>query len=452
MKDFIINNWDHIMDLLVKEHDVSEIAVKTWIRPLTIHEVTDDTITFVLDSNFDQRGIDFIKTKYYDLYLQLVISGLTNKSFNINFILSSRLDEEKEEKKAPVSEIPEDSPFKQLNPKYTFSTFVVGNNNKLAHAAAVAVAESPAEAYNPLFLYGGVGLGKTHLMHSIAHHILENDSTKKVLYVTSEKFTNELIDSIKHDKNQEFRSKYRDIDVLLIDDIQFIVGKESTQEEFFHTFNTLHEAKKQIIISSDRPPKDMSTLEDRLRSRFEWGLTADIQAPDYETRMAILRNRSELDHLNIDDEIMIYVATNIKSNIRELEGALNKICAFANLEKREIDLNLAEEALKDLITPDGERIITPELILRVVAEHYEISVQDLVSKKKSQKISYPRQVAMYLCRQLTEESLQYVGKMLGGRDHSTILHGCERIENDLVNNEPLQTTINVIIKKIDPSS
>lgn len=452
MKDFIINNWDHIMDLLVKEHDVSEIAVKTWIRPLTIHEVTDDTITFVLDSNFDQRGIDFIKTKYYDLYLQLVISGLTNKSFNINFILSSRLDEEKEKKKAPVSEIPEDSPFKQLNPKYTFSTFVVGNNNKLAHAAAVAVAESPAEAYNPLFLYGGVGLGKTHLMHSIAHHILENDSTKKVLYVTSEKFTNELIDSIKHDKNQEFRSKYRDIDVLLIDDIQFIVGKESTQEEFFHTFNTLHEAKKQIIISSDRPPKDMSTLEDRLRSRFEWGLTADIQAPDYETRMAILRNRSELDHLDIDDEIMIYVATNIKSNIRELEGALNKICAFANLEKREIDLNLAEEALKDLITPEGEGIITPELILRVVAEHYEISVQDLVSKKKSQKISYPRQVAMYLCRQLTDESLQYVGKMLGGRDHSTILHGCERIENDLVNNEPLQTTINVIIKKIDPTS
>lgn len=451
MKDFIINNWEKIMDLLVKEHDVSEIAVKTWIRPLTIHEVTDDTITFVLDSNFDQRGIDFIKTKYYDLYLQLVISGLTNQSFNINFVLSSQLEKEKEEKKTPVPETPEDSPFKQLNPKYTFSTFVVGNNNKLAHAAAVAVAESPAEAYNPLFLYGGVGLGKTHLMHSIAHHILENDSTKKVLYVTSEKFTNELIDSIKHDKNQEFRSKYRDIDVLLIDDIQFIVGKESTQEEFFHTFNTLYEAKKQIIISSDRPPKDMSTLEDRLRSRFEWGLTADIQAPDYETRMAILKNRSELDHLDIDDEIMVYVATNIKSNIRELEGALNKICAFANLEKREIDLTLAEEALKDLITPEGESDITPELILRVVAEHYEISVQDLISKKKSQKISYPRQISMYLCRKLTEESLQYVGKMLGGRDHSTILHGCERIEHDLVDNEPLSTTINALINKIDPN-
>ena len=372
----------------------------------------------------------------------------------IDFILESQIGNSVPAMKSSgVETKPTKAPeiYNNLNPKYTFDTFVVGNNNKLAHAASLAVADAPAEAYNPLFLYGGVGLGKTHLMHSIAHYILEHNPDAKVLYVTSEKFTNELIDSIRHDKNAEFRNKYRNIDVLLIDDIQFIIGKESTQEEFFHTFNTLHEAKKQIIISSDKPPKDMETLEERLRSRFEWGLTADIQSPDYETRMAILKKRAELDELNIDDDVMQYVANNIQSNIRELEGALNKICAYSALERKPINVELAEEALKDLITPEGHKEITPELIMNTVAEHYNISISDMVSKKKSQEIAYPRQIAMYLCRKLTEASLQSVGNMLGKRDHTTIIHGAEKIENDLAKNPSLKNTIEVIIKKINPS-
>jgi chromosomal replication initiator protein len=294
-------------------------------------------------------------------------------------------------------------------------------------------------------------------MHSVAHYILQKDPSKRVLYVTSEIFTNELIESIRNGNNTcmtKFREKYRNIDVLLIDDIQFIIGKESTQEEFFHTFNTLHEAKKQIIISSDKPPKDMVTLEERLRSRFEWGLTADIQPPDYETRMAILKKRAELDELDIPDEVMEYVANNIKSNIRELEGALNKICVFANMVKKNepITVAIAEEALKDLISPDGKKEITPERIADIVANHYHITMDDLISKKKNKEIAYPRQITMYLCHELTDTSLQAVGKMLGKRDHSTVLHGVRKIEKDLEANSSLQGTINVLVKKIDPSN
>ena len=454
MKKTIEEKWDDILYLVEKEHDVSHVAINAWIRPLKIYEVTDDKLTFIVDSKLDARGIEFIKMKFYDMYLQMAIEELLHHQYMIDFILESQIGDTipaiksvtTESKPAPAPEI-----YNNLNPKYTFDTFVVGNNNKLAHAASLAVADAPAEAYNPLFLYGGVGLGKTHLMHSIAHYILDHNPDAKVLYVTSEKFTNELIDSIRHDKNAEFRNKYRNIDVLLIDDIQFIIGKESTQEEFFHTFNTLHEAKKQIIISSDKPPKDMETLEERLRSRFEWGLTADIQSPDYETRMAILKKRAELDELDIDDDVMQYVANNIQSNIRELEGALNKICAYSALERKPINVDLAEEALKDLITPEGHKEVTPELIMNTVAEHYNISISDMVSKKKSQEIAYPRQIAMYLCRKLTEASLQSVGNMLGKRDHTTIIHGAEKIENDLAKNPSLKNTIDVIIKKINPS-
>ncbi len=454
MKKTIEEKWNDILYLVEKEHDVSQVAINAWIRPLKIFEVTDDKITFIVDSKLDTRGIDFIKMKFYDMYLQMAIEELLHKQYTIDFILESQIGSQissasssiSEPKAAPAPEI-----YNNLNPKYTFDTFVVGNNNKLAHAASLAVADAPAEAYNPLFLYGGVGLGKTHLMHSIAHYILDHNPNAKVLYVTSEKFTNELIDSIRHDKNAEFRNKYRNIDVLLIDDIQFIIGKESTQEEFFHTFNTLHEAKKQIIISSDKPPKDMETLEERLRSRFEWGLTADIQSPDYETRMAILKKRAELDGLDIDDDVMQYVANNIQSNIRELEGALNKICAYSALERKPINVELAEEALKDLITPEGHKEITPELIMNTVAEHYNVSISDMVSKKKSQEIAYPRQIAMYLCRKLTDASLQYVGNMLGKRDHTTVIHGAEKIENDLSKNPSLKNTIDVIIKKLNPS-
>lgn len=456
MKNEIEEKWDEIMDLLEKEHDISPVAINTWIKPLKVYEVTNGKVTFIVDSKLDSRGIEFIKVKYYDMYLKMSINQLLGQEFEIEFILESQI-ESTSGNPSSSSAVGEDTHnklnvfYNNLNPKYTFDTFVVGNNNKLAHAASVAVADAPAEAYNPLFLYGGVGLGKTHLMHSIAHYILDHNKDAKVLYVTSEKFTNELIDSIRHDKNAEFRNKYRNIDVLLIDDIQFIIGKESTQEEFFHTFNTLHEAKKQIIISSDKPPKDIETLEERLRSRFEWGLTADIQPPDYETRMAILKKRAELDGLNIDDDVMQYIANNIKSNIRELEGALNKICVFAALERKPINVNLAEEALKDLITPEGQREITPELIMNVVAEHYNISISDMISKKKSQEIAFPRQISMYLCRKLTDKSLQYVGNMLGRRDHSTIIHGADKIEHDIKENQSLKNTIDVIIKKINPS-
>lgn len=449
MKNIINERWDDILDLLKKEHDISPVAINTWIRPLKVQEVTDDTITFFVDNKLDERGIEFIKLKYYDMYLQLSIKELLGTHYNIEFVLDKKETAKSELPTKPKTQ--ELNPFSNLNPKYTFDTFVVGNNNKLAHAASVAVADAPAEAYNPLFLYGGVGLGKTHLMHSIAHYILDNNKDAKVLYVTSEKFTNELIDSIRHDKNAEFRDKYRNIDVLLIDDIQFIIGKESTQEEFFHTFNTLHEAKKQIIISSDKPPKDIETLEERLRSRFEWGLTADIQSPDYETRMAILKKRAELDGLDIGDDVMQYIANNIKSNIRELEGALNKVCVFSVLEGKPINTDLAEEALKDLITPDGQREITPELIMSIVAEHYNISISDMISKKKSQEIAFPRQVSMYLCRKYTDKSLKYVGNMLGKRDHSTIIHGADKIEHDIATDAKLQSNIDVIVKKINPS-
>ena len=346
-----------------------------------------------------------------------------------------------------------------LNPKYTFDTFVVGSNNNFAHAASLAVADSPGEIYNPLFLYGGVGLGKTHLMHSIAHFILEKDPTKKVLYVTSETFTNELIDALKIGKNGNelamttFREKYRNNDVLLIDDIQFIIGKESTQEEFFHTFNHLHVSGKQIIISSDKPPKDIETLEARLRTRFEWGLIADISSPDYETRMAIHRKKEELDGLeryHIPDEVMQYIANNITSNIRELEGSLNKLIALANLENKPIDIPLAAEALKDMISPNNTREITPELIIEVVSDHFNVPAAELKGKKRNAEIVLPRQIVMYLCRKMTDTPLKTIGLILGGKDHASVSHGVKKIEHDVKTDEALNNTVNIIKKKLNP--
>ena len=341
-----------------------------------------------------------------------------------------------------------------LNPNYTFDTFVVGNNNKLAHAASLAVAESPGEVYNPLFLYGGVGLGKTHLMHSIAHFIQSNNPDVKILYVSSETFTNELIEAIRNGNNTamtKFREKYRNIDVLLIDDIQFIIGKESTQEEFFHTFNELYLAKKQIVISSDKPPKDMETLEERIRSRFECGLTADIGSPDYETRMAILRRKEEMDNFHLDDEILKYIATNIKSNIRELEGALNKLLAYSNLEKTEITMEVAMKELQNIISPDKPREITPQLIIDVVCEHFHITKEQMISKSRSNDIAKPRQIAMYLCKNMTGVSLENIGELLGGRDHSTVIHGINKVEAELQTNEATVNLLNTIKKKINPN-
>ena len=341
-----------------------------------------------------------------------------------------------------------------LNPKYTFDTFVVGNNNKFAHAAALAVAESPGKMYNPLFIHGGAGLGKTHLMLAIAHFILEENPDKRVLYVTSETFTNELIEAIRNGNNTattKFREKYRSVDVLLIDDIQFIIGKEATQEEFFHTFNDLHGKKKQIIISSDKPPKDIETLEARLRSRFEWGLIADISSPDFETRMAILHKKEETDGYDIDNEVIKYIAMNIKSNIRELEGALNKLVALSNLENREITVKLAEEALKDIISPDEKKEVTPAFIISTVAEHFHVSVDDIRSNKRNTEIVVPRQIAMYLCSNLTSVGLKKIGSEMGGRDHSTVLHGSKKISSELKTSEDMRKTIEILKKKINPS-
>ena len=449
-------NWDDILLYLKEEHDIMDVSYRTWLLPLQLYGMDKDKVIIVAP---DSAMISYIKKKY-GFFLKIAIEEKTGIECEVEFISKEEAQKnEKAPKKQAPAEAPQDvSPEAlqnaNLNPKYTFDTFVVGANNNLAHAASLAVAESPGEVYNPLFIYGGVGLGKTHLMHSIAHFILKNNPKAKILYVTSEKFTNELIDAIRNKNNTtttEFREKYRNNDVLLIDDIQFIIGKESTQEEFFHTFNTLYEAKKQIIISYDKPPKEIETLEERLRSRFEWGLTVDIQSPDYETRMAILRKKEEMEGYNIDNEVIKYIATNIKSNIRELEGALTKIVALSKLgTNRDITIELAEEALKDLISPNAAREVTPESIMQVVCDHFGITQLDIASQKRSRDIVIPRQIVMYLCRDMTDTPLQTIGKYMGGRDHTTIIHGAEKIAHDMEKNESIRSTVEILKKKISP--
>lgn len=447
--NIIYEKWDEILETVKREHELSDVSFKTWLKPLTIHKIDKNVVTILVPSQ--QVGLNYISKKYA-LPLKVTVSELTGTDYDIAFILPEDIKQEE----TPVSaNFNENKELANLNPKYTFDTFVVGSNNKFAHAASLAVAESPGEIYNPLFLYGGVGLGKTHLMHSIAHFILENNPSTKIRYTTSEEFTNELIEAIRNGNNTamtKFREKYRNIDVLLIDDIQFIIGKESTQEEFFHTFNSLHAAKKQIIISSDKPPKDMEILEDRIRSRFEWGLLADISSPDYETRVAILRKKEEMDGYNIDDAIIEYIAKNIKSNIRELEGSLNKIIAYANLEKREITMGLAEEVLKDIISPNEKKIITPEYIISTVAEHFEVTPEEIAGTKRNSKVVHPRQIAMYLCRELTDVPLKSIGKCLGNRDHTTIMHGCEKIEQELQTSDSTRNVVEILKKKLQPGN
>ena len=445
--NIIYEKWDEILETVKKEHELSDVSFKTWLKPLKIHKIENNVVTILVPSQ--QVGLDYISKKYA-LPLKVAVSELSGVDYEIAFILPEDI---REDETPAASNFNENKEMANLNPKYTFDTFVVGSNNKFAHAASLAVAESPGEIYNPLFLYGGVGLGKTHLMHSIAHFILEKNPSCRIGYTASEEFTNELIEAIRNGNNTamtKFREKYRNIDVLLIDDIQFIIGKESTQEEFFHTFNSLHAAKKQIIISSDKPPKDMEILEDRIRSRFEWGLLADISSPDYETRVAILRKKEEMDGYNIDDAIIEYIAKNIKSNIRELEGSLNKIIAYANLEKREITMELAEEVLKDIISPNEKKIITPEYIISTVAEHFDVSPEEIAGNKRNSKVVYPRQIAMYLCREMTDVPLKSIGKCLGNRDHTTIMHGCDKIEQELKSSENTRNTVEILKKKLQP--
>ena len=401
----------------------------------------------------EQMGLSYITKKYY-LPIKVAIAEITGTEYEIEFILPDQAKKITPPliKKTPITEEAEKS---NLNPNYTFDTFVVGGNNRFAHSAALAVAETPGEVYNPLFIYGGVGLGKTHLMHSIAHFIQSNNPNLKVLYVSSETFTNELIEAIRNENSNKalikFREKYRNIDALLIDDVQFIIGKESTQEEFFHTFNELHVAKKQIVISSDKPPKEMETLEERIRSRFEWGLIADIGSPDYETRMAILRKKSDSDGYRLDDEILNYIAINIKSNIRELEGALNKLLAFARMENKEITMDIAVKELQSIISPDKPREVTAQLILEVVSEHFGITVDQIMSKSRSNDVAKPRQIAMYLCKQLTDLTHDSIGQLLGGRDHSTVIHGIKKVTDECSSDKNFKQTLETVRKKINPN-
>lgn len=448
--ELIEQKWDEILLKVKEEHELTDVSFNTWLKPLEIYSVQNERVYILVSS--EQMGLSYIKKKYY-LPLKVAIAEVTGIEYEVEFVLpdqAKRLTMH-HPRKTPTTEEAERS---NLNPNYTFDTFVVGNNNRFAHSASLAVAETPGEVYNPLFIYGGVGLGKTHLMHSIAHFIQDNHPELKVLYVSSETFTNELIESIRNGNNTamtKFREKYRSIDVLLIDDVQFIIGKESTQEEFFHTFNELHVAKKQIIISSDRPPKEMETLEERIRSRFEWGLLADIGSPDYETRMAILRKKEEMDGFELDDAILNYIAINIKSNIRELEGALNKLVAYSNLVNTEITMDIAVKELQNIISPDQPREITPQLIIEVVSEHFGITVDQIMSKSRSSDVAKPRQIAMYLCKNMTDHPLDSIGQLLGGRDHSTVIHGIKKVTDEISSDQTFAKTVETIRKKINPN-
>ncbi len=437
--------WDLILQTLKEEYDIQDISFKTWIKPIKLYALEGNKITLLVSE--ETMGISYIEKKYL-IPLKVTICEVMGREYEVELVSAKEKEADKKQESAPL---PKNPNLPNLNPNYTFDTFVIGNNNNLAHAASLAVAETPGQVYNPLFIYGGVGLGKTHLMQAIAHFISDNNPSLKVLYVTSELFTNELIDAVQNNKNSRFRDKYRNVDVLLIDDIQFIIGKISTQEEFFHTFNTLYQDRKQIVISSDRPPKEIEELPDRLRTRFEMGLSVDIQIPTYETKMAILNKKSQMGGYDIPYEVMDYIATHIKSSIRELEGALTKLAAFSTLSHSPITVEFAENTLKDLISPDAKREITPELIIDIVAEHFNITPADIISQKRSSNISYPRQIVMYLCRQMTTTSLQSVGKILGNRDHTTVIHGCEKIANEVLTSENTKNTIDVLIKKINPS-
>ena len=417
-----------IKELLKPE--VTKISYDTWIMPLDIRSIDGNHIVFTANSEFQK---DFIENKYKSLIFN-TLRYITNKDWTFSVVDLTK--EEKDDSKDIISNTSNSSPAEiemnksTLNPKYTFETFVVGNNNRFAHAAALAVGNEPAKSYNPLYLYGGVGLGKTHLMHAIGNRILENNPNANILYVTSEKFTNQLINAIKDNKNEFFRNKYRNIDVLLIDDIQFIAGKERVQEEFFHTFNSLYEDGKQIIISSDTPPRDIPFLEDRLKSRFEWGLLADISCPDYETRVAILRKKALDESIIIDDSILSDIATKIDSNIRELEGVFNKIVARANLTHSPITIELAENIINEF-KYESEKVISSDFIKETIAKYFSIDKDDLSGSKRSNDVAFPRQIAMYLCREVAGMSFPQIGVEFGNRDHSTVIHGYNKIAKEI---------------------
>ena len=450
----LVSKWDEIKESLRIEYELTDIAYRTWIEPLKIGQIKNNTVYITITREL-APNIAMVNKKYRSplkVYINEALSKSFEDQYDIEIISEDDIHKEEIHSKSYVDN---QARYEKanLNLNYTFDTFVVGSNNRLAQASAIAVSEDPGKVYNPLFIYGGVGLGKTHLMHAIGHYIIDQNPDANVLYVTSEQFTNEVIEAVRTGNNnpekiKQFRDKYRNIDVLLIDDIQFIIGKASTQEEFFHTFNHLYEQKKQIIITSDKPPKDMDVLEERFRSRFAWGLIADIQFPDYETRMAILQKKVEAFDYNISNDVLSYIANNVKSNIRELEGSIKKVVVLANLEKKVIDLDIAKEALKDIISPNSPSMISPENIMSVVCDHFNVSIEDIKSSKRNKELVYPRQVIMYLCRSMTGATYKEIASLLGGRDHSTIMYGERSISDMMEKDESTRRTIETIVNKL----
>ena len=424
--------WENVLELL--HNEVSDFQYNTWFKPMKPVMIDQDHMLILLDDKF---VVNLVKQRH-----QLMIKNAVAMSYgrDIQIDFSTEAEMPVTQKAQPARPAREETLESSLNPKYTFDSFVIGASNRFAHAASLAVAELPADAYNPLFLYGGVGLGKTHLMHAIGHYIHDNNPNAKLLYITSEKFTTMLIDAIGKKTNQEFREQMRTVDVLMVDDIQFISGKTATQEEFFHTFNELHSNGKQIIISSDRPPKDIPTLEERLRSRFEWGLIADIQKPDYETRIAILRKKADLEHISVDDEVLHYIAEKTESNIRELEGALTSVNAKANLIKQPLTIDLAREVLENVSS--GERKpVTPEALIKKVATFYQVSEADIISARRNREVAKARQVAMYLIREINHLSTTRIGELFGGRDHSTVMYACDKVAEQIQTDVQLQADV-----------
>ncbi len=436
--------WQDTLNKL--ENELSKPSFETWLSTTRLLDIEGDTLIIGVPNEFAK---DWLESRYAPL-IRSTVQSILGQSMNLRFTISSiqeTLHQIQDQPKIPQN-IKVENQSNTLNSKYTFDTFVIGNSNRFAHAAALAVAESPALSYNPLFIYGGVGLGKTHLMHAIGNSVIQRSPNTRVLYVSSEKFTNELIESIRDKNPIEFRNHYRNVDILLIDDIQFLAGKEGTQEEFFHTFNALHDANKQIIISSDRPPKEIPTLEDRLRSRFEWGLITDIQAPDLETRIAILRKKAKVENLQVANEVMVYIADKIQSNIRELEGALIRVMAYASLSSLPITVEIAAEALKDIIPVNTPKQISIEMIQQAVSEYYHLSLGEFKAKKRTRAVAFPRQIAMYLSRELTDYSLPKIGDEFGGRDHTTVIHAHEKISDNRRKDPLLDKRINEIIQYI----
>ncbi|MFM1653480.1 chromosomal replication initiator protein DnaA [Brevibacillus sp. B_LB10_24] len=449
MDSTITDLWRKVLAKI--EKTLSKPSFDTWLKATQATTLEEDALIVTAPNEFAR---DWLETRYSPLIIDTLYET-TGVNMKVKFIVpqDSSANHQDDLPVSPIknynqSVISDDQPPSILNPKYTFDTFVIGSGNRFAHAASLAVAEAPAKAYNPLFIYGGVGLGKTHLMHAIGHYVIQHNPTAKVVYLSSEKFTNEFINSIRDNKTVDFRNKYRNVDVLLIDDIQFLAGKESTQEEFFHTFNALHEESKQIVISSDRPPKEIPTLEDRLRSRFEWGLITDIQPPDLETRIAILRKKAKAENLDIPNEVMMYIANQIDSNIRELEGALIRVVAYSSLINRDIDTHLAAEALKDIIPSARPRVITIADIQRAVGEVFNLKLEDFKAKKRTKTVAYPRQIAMYLSRELTDASLPKIGNEFGGRDHTTVIHAHDKISKAILVDQQLQSTIQELMEKL----